>query len=50
MNADLPEKASCSCRTTQFGSNLVHVAFAGMFYSYPSAAQGLSSPGQSKSH
>jgi len=32
MNADLPEKAACACRTTQFGSNLVHVAFAGMFF------------------
>jgi len=49
MNADLPEKASCACRTTQFGANLVHVAFYGMFFSYPSAAQGSSLPDQSKS-
>jgi hypothetical protein len=50
MNADLPEKASCACRNTQFGANLVHVAFAGMFCSYPSAAEGLSSAGRNKSH
>jgi hypothetical protein len=50
MNAAVPEKALCAYRTTQFGANLVHVAFAGMFCSYPSAAQGLSSAGQSKSH